>query len=222
MKSLARTSLTGLAAALLLLGPALQDSNAQGRGGGGFSRGGVAASGAFSARGGGMAGDSFRASAPNLAATRPEVSRPAQPPSAEQRPPGDRSPPTSQRLPGGYPPPGSQQPPQGHTPPPPPPQYQYHDHDTDWDDDWDHSDAAVGFVVGAATGALVNEALQPEVVVTELTTPTSAPAPAAVTRLPCSPASSLVGGVTYYRCGSTYYVQAYTQGGLLYVPVAPP
>lgn len=80
----------------------------------------------------------------------------------------------------------------------------------------------MGFVVGAATGALVNEALQPEVVVTELTTPTSAPAPAAVTRLPCSPASSLVGGVTYYRCGSTYYVQAYTQGGLLYVPVAPP
>ena len=218
MKSLARTSLTGLAAALLLLGPALQDSNAQGRGGGGFSRGGVAASGAFSARGGGMAGDSFRASAPNLAATRPEVSRPptsrperpadgaqprpTPPPSAEQRPPRDR------------PPPGSQQ--------QPPPQYHYHDHDIDWDDDWDHSDAAVGFVVGAATGALVNEALQPEVVVTELTTPTSAPAPAAVTRLPCSPASSLVGGVTYYRCGSTYYVQAYAQGGLLYVPVAPP
>ena len=103
----------------------------------------------------------------------------------------------------------------------PPPQYHYHDHDIDWDDDWDHSDAAVGFVVGAATGALVNEALQPDVVTTEITT-ASAPAPVAVTRLPCSPASSLVGGVTYYRCGSTYYVQAYTQGGLLYVPVAPP
>ena len=49
MNPLARTSLTSLAAALLLLGPALRDSEALGRGGGGFSRGGVAASGAFSA-----------------------------------------------------------------------------------------------------------------------------------------------------------------------------
>jgi hypothetical protein len=98
------------------------------------------------------------------------------------------------------------------------------DIDVDWDDDaWDHSDAAVGFVVGAATGALVNEALQSDtVVVTEAASP-SAPAPTAVTRLPCSPAaSSLVDGITYYHCGSTYYVQAYAQGTVLYVPVAPP
>lgn len=209
MNSLARTRLTGLIATLLLLGPALQDSDARGRGGGGFSRGGVAASGAFSAR----------VSAPGHAATRPEISRPTPPPSAEQRPPRERPPPTSQRLPGGYPPPGSQQPPEGRPPPLPPP----HDHDIDWDDDWDHSDAAAGFVVGAAAGALVNEALQPDVQFTEVTAlTTSAPAPVAVTSLPCSPASSLVGGVTYYRCGSTYYVQAYAQGGLLYVPVAPP
>ncbi len=29
-------------------------------------------------------------------------------------------------------------------------------------------------------------------------------------------------GVTYYLCGSQFYVQAYGDGGLIYVPVDPP
>ena len=76
-------------------------------------------------------------------------------------------------------------------------------------------------MVGAVVGAVATDVAHSDTQVTEVTTIQS-PAPAAVTALPCSASTVVANGTTYYRCGSTYYVQAYAQGSLLYVPVAPP
>ena len=40
--------------------------------------------------------------------------------------------------------------------------------------------------------------------------------------LPCTPTVRAVDGVTYYNCGSTWYTQAYSGGGVTYVTVQPP
>jgi hypothetical protein len=42
------------------------------------------------------------------------------------------------------------------------------------------------------------------------------------TELPCSRSETYVDGVTYYACGTTYYVQSYSGGSLVYVPSPPP
>jgi len=50
---------------------------------------------------------------------------------------------------------------------------------------------------------------------------TSAPPPPAAT-LPCKADTLNVNGVTYYRCGQSYYMQAYGNSGPVYMPVQPP
>ena len=40
--------------------------------------------------------------------------------------------------------------------------------------------------------------------------------------LPCSSSETYVDGVTYYACGTTYYVQSYSGGSVVYVPSSPP
>jgi hypothetical protein len=40
--------------------------------------------------------------------------------------------------------------------------------------------------------------------------------------LPCSRSETYVDGVTYYACGTTYYVQSYSGGSIVYVPSPPP
>lgn len=40
--------------------------------------------------------------------------------------------------------------------------------------------------------------------------------------LPCSGSQTYVDGVTYYACGTTYYVQSYSGGSVVYVPSPPP
>jgi hypothetical protein len=40
--------------------------------------------------------------------------------------------------------------------------------------------------------------------------------------LPCSSSETYVDGVTYYACGTTYYVQSYSGGSVVYVPSPPP
>ena len=40
--------------------------------------------------------------------------------------------------------------------------------------------------------------------------------------LPCTAATVVAGGVTYYQCGSTWYNQAYSGDSVTYVTVAPP
>ncbi len=50
---------------------------------------------------------------------------------------------------------------------------------------------------------------------------TQAPPPANA-QLPCNPDVSVKNGVTYYQCGTTYYMQAYGSSGPIYMPVPPP
>lgn len=40
--------------------------------------------------------------------------------------------------------------------------------------------------------------------------------------LPCSSSETYVDGVMYYACGTTYYVQSYSGGSVVYVPSPPP
>jgi hypothetical protein len=40
--------------------------------------------------------------------------------------------------------------------------------------------------------------------------------------LPCTPATVVVGGTTYYQCGSTWYIHAYSGGDVIYTIVNPP
>jgi len=49
----------------------------------------------------------------------------------------------------------------------------------------------------------------------------AAPPPPAAT-LPCDAATVVVNGLTYYRCGQAYYIQAYGSNGPTYLPTPPP
>jgi len=40
--------------------------------------------------------------------------------------------------------------------------------------------------------------------------------------LPCAPTTVVVGGTTYYQCGSAWYVRSYSDGEIAYVIVNPP
>jgi hypothetical protein len=40
--------------------------------------------------------------------------------------------------------------------------------------------------------------------------------------LPCSGSETNIDGITYYACGTTYYVQSYSGGAVVYVPSPPP
>jgi len=40
--------------------------------------------------------------------------------------------------------------------------------------------------------------------------------------LPCSSSETYIDGITYYACGTTYYVQSYSGGSVVYVPSPPP
>jgi hypothetical protein len=74
--------------------------------------------------------------------------------------------------------------------------------------------AVVGGVVGYAAG---QSTATPSSTVVYSTPPSSGYA-----SLPCSPYTTVVQGVTYYQCGSTWYTQAYGGSGVSYVPVASP
>jgi hypothetical protein len=76
-------------------------------------------------------------------------------------------------------------------------------HDDHWDDYW--GAMAVGTAV-AATAYAVGTAITASAYAT----------------LPCTSTTVVVGGVTYYRCGSTWYNQAYSGSGVTYVVVNPP
>jgi predicted phage gp36 major capsid-like protein len=87
-----------------------------------------------------------------------------------------------------------------------------------YDEQWDsyhrpyYGGAAAAGAVGAAAGYAAGR-----------TTRYAAPAPAApVSSLPCTPTVVPVGGANYYRCGSSWYNEAYTGSGVAYVVVAPP
>ena len=78
--------------------------------------------------------------------------------------------------------------------------------------DWDSGSAAAGFVAGAVvTGAVAAASTYPS---TTTVVATSSP--------PCSVAPTSVSGVSYYRCGATWYTAGYENSGVVYMPVAPP
>jgi hypothetical protein len=85
--------------------------------------------------------------------------------------------------------------------------------------DYDDDDFIVGMVVG---GAVVGAAASASETTTTTTTSTTDATMAAYASLPCDPTVSVVSGVTYYQCGTTWYVQAYGATGPIFMPTAPP
>jgi hypothetical protein len=77
----------------------------------------------------------------------------------------------------------------------------------------------VGTVVGGSIVAIADES-EETTTTTTTTATTSTGTPTAA--LPCEPNIMNSNGVTYYLCGGQFYVQAYGDGGLVYVPVSPP
>jgi hypothetical protein len=43
-----------------------------------------------------------------------------------------------------------------------------------------------------------------------------------ISTLPCTPAVQAINGVTYYNCGSSWYNQVYSGGGVSYIAVQAP
>jgi hypothetical protein len=86
-----------------------------------------------------------------------------------------------------------------------------------YDENWDsyHRPYYGGAVAAGAVGAAAGYAAG-------RTTRSAAAAPAYYPTLPCTPTVVAVGGANYYRCGSSWYSQAYTGSGVAYVVVAPP
>ena len=92
----------------------------------------------------------------------------------------------------------------------------YYDHH--WDDDWDGGEVAAVALGAAAVGAMAGYAAGTQ----DTTSTVVYNAPTGITALPCTPTVTAVSGVTYYRCNSTWYTQAYTGDTVTYVVVAPP
>jgi len=85
------------------------------------------------------------------------------------------------------------------------------------DHTWDSGEVAavaVGTAAVAGTAAYVAGKSSAE--------STTAPPPSGYASLPCNPNTAVVEGVTYYQCGSSWYVQAYGNAGAIYTPVPPP
>jgi hypothetical protein len=82
---------------------------------------------------------------------------------------------------------------------------------------------AVGTVVGGTIVAASDEDDE-ETTTTTTTTVNNPPATASapISILPCEPAVVESEGITYYLCGSQYYVQAYGTVGVVYMPVSGP
>lgn len=72
--------------------------------------------------------------------------------------------------------------------------------------------------MGAVVGGAAVAASEEEETTTTTTTVTSG----MVSVLPCQPTVTNVEGVTYYQCGTQYYVEAYGGSGPIFMPVSPP
>ncbi|MGK6355317.1 hypothetical protein ACMGDH_08810 [Sphingomonas sp. DT-207] len=84
----------------------------------------------------------------------------------------------------------------------------------DWDDDHDF---AVGAAVGLATGAVIGAAANSNNNTTVVVSPGTV-----VTGLPGGCSATIVGNVTYQRCGSVWYQPQYMGSSVQYVVVNPP
>jgi hypothetical protein len=87
------------------------------------------------------------------------------------------------------------------------------DNDDHWDnrhDDWDDDDGE--FLAGAIVGATV----------VGVAAAASAPTTVYVTTLPCAATAVSVEGVSYYKCGDSWYTRGYAGSQVTYLPVPPP
>ena len=97
--------------------------------------------------------------------------------------------------------------------------------DEHWDEGKGLAVAATGVLVAGTAAAAASAVAAPPpaaaVPSSQFATPAATPLPPAAA--PCaSPTSVPVGEVTYSKCGSTWYTQAYGANGLVYVQSAPP
>lgn len=83
--------------------------------------------------------------------------------------------------------------------------------------DWDDHDFARGMAVGAVTGAVVGAAAASSNQTTVVVNPGTV-----VTVLPSGCGASVVGGITYQRCGSVWYQPRYVGSSVQYLVVNPP
>jgi hypothetical protein len=79
---------------------------------------------------------------------------------------------------------------------------EWQDYAEDHDDDWDYGDVDHPYAAAVVAGAAVA-------------------APPYWT-LACVPETLVIGGTTYYRCGSAWYVRVYSGGEVAYTMVNPP
>jgi hypothetical protein len=217
-----------LALALLMIDDAYSRGGRGGggaRGGGGFSRHGPASSGGFSRSSSRPSTGTRDAQSPRAStrdAQSPRAGTRDAPPSASTLPSVDNRPPGSTPGDGTRPPIGDRPPGTGTRPPPPvvvvPPPYYGGYYGPGWD--YYDNDWMFGMTVGVVTGAAVASAADDDDdETTTTTTTTTTPATAA---LPCNPTVTTVSDVTYYQCGTQYFVQAYGGTGPIYMPVPPP
>lgn len=104
--------------------------------------------------------------------------------------------------------------------------YDDHGHYYGDGDDWDDGEVAalalgaavLGGVVGYAAGeSSAEQTAAPSSTVVYTEAPSSGTG-----GLPCTPNTTVVEGVTYYQCGTSWYTQAYGSTGVIYTPVPPP
>ena len=81
--------------------------------------------------------------------------------------------------------------------------------------------AGAGAVVGAAVATTAAAACAPPPPPSTATVVVTSPPPAAASLL-CSPTVVVQNNVTYYLCGTSYYMLAYGSSGPVYIPVAVP
>ncbi|NLC70588.1 MAG: hypothetical protein GX751_04420 [Desulfuromonadaceae bacterium] len=85
-------------------------------------------------------------------------------------------------------------------------------HGGHWDYHYGSNDVAAAFVVGTAVGVTagaVAASSRPAQVVT-------------VTTLPCTAATVIVNGTTFYQCGTTWYSRGYQGNNIVYIVATPP
>jgi hypothetical protein len=73
----------------------------------------------------------------------------------------------------------------------------------------------VGYVVGSSTAQSTAPA-------PSTTTVVYSASPSGNGGLPCNPNTAVVNKITYYQCGKDWYVQAYGESGVIYMPVPAP
>lgn len=96
----------------------------------------------------------------------------------------------------------------------------------DRNDDYDYGEAAAVAAGVAIVGAGAERRHETEAVAASTSTATAAaastPTQQSLTSLPPGTTTTKVDGMTYYKSGSSYYIQAYGNSGPIYMPVKPP